>query len=211
MSFRSRRGNVSMTPIERIAAFWEKVDKNGDCWLWIGAVQKEPRGGYGMVHYDGKCTKTHRISWVLHNGIIPDGMQVLHTCDVRNCVNPNHLFLGTNRDNVDDKVRKGRQTTRNQIIASWKHDRKGENQFCSKYTDTMVLAMRCLFRGGVRIKEISDVYGIPSSTVSGIVYGDRWPHLPGISPKIRVRELRKLHEIKSSPRKGSSSWQYQLQ
>lgn len=71
------------------------------CWLWMGVIHAS---GYG--HYNGK--KAHRLSWELHNGSIPDGMCICHKCDVPSCVNPNHLFLGTQGDNVRDAWTKGR-------------------------------------------------------------------------------------------------------
>lgn len=64
--------------------------------------------GYGQIEIDGRSQQAHRVAWMLHNGDIPTGLRVLHHCDVRNCVNPEHLFLGTQRDNVDDALKKGK-------------------------------------------------------------------------------------------------------
>lgn len=76
------------------------------CWLWDGT---SGRDGYGQIRINGDVYLAHRLSWVLHVGTIPDGMCVLHRCDTPPCVNPRHLFLGSNRDNTADKVAKGRQ------------------------------------------------------------------------------------------------------
>ena len=84
--------------------FWNKVDKAGDCWLWQAS---KTHNGYGQFFAGLEC-RAHRVSWVLHNGPIPEGMLVLHTCDVRHCVNPSHLFLGNGRDNTRDMIKKGR-------------------------------------------------------------------------------------------------------
>lgn len=72
------------------------------CWLWIG-TEREGYGRFGASH-----EPAHRASWRLHNGAIPNGLFVLHKCDVRSCVNPNHLFLGTHSDNAKDRAKKGR-------------------------------------------------------------------------------------------------------
>ena len=87
--------------------FWNKVSKSDDCWEWL--AHKNPKG-YGKFRYAGAngCL-AHRVSWELEYGDIPDGMHVLHRCDNPSCVRPDHLFLGTNKDNVEDRVSKGRQ------------------------------------------------------------------------------------------------------
>ena len=76
------------------------------CWLW----QRALKGcGYGHKYYDGKYQSAHRIAWQLHKGPIPEGMSVLHRCDVMRCVNPEHLFLGTHDDNMADQKQKLRR------------------------------------------------------------------------------------------------------
>ena len=79
------------------------------CWMWTGATMSK---GYGKVMITTAPKTTylegaHRLSWLLHNGPIPEGKQVLHKCDVRSCVNPEHLFVGTNQDNIQDRIAKG--------------------------------------------------------------------------------------------------------
>jgi len=92
-------------PIE--VRFHEAYTRKGEdeCWLW---EKSNSAKGYGQIRKNGKMTTAHRVAWELHNGPIPDGMCVLHKCDEPICVNPNHLFLGTLKDNFDDAVAKGR-------------------------------------------------------------------------------------------------------
>src|SRR5678809_2256 len=102
--------------------FWEKVDKNGPipdhcpelgpCWVWTGIISST---GYGVLGVNKRTIKTHRVSYEFVNGPIPEGPGfhgtcVLHKCDNRICVNPEHLFIGSINDNVLDKIQKGRQS-----------------------------------------------------------------------------------------------------
>lgn len=88
--------------------FWRKIRITEQCWMWTGCCDA---CGYGRVHVERgglKVTKASRLSWMIHFGPIPNGMHVLHKCDNPPCVNPNHLWLGTHKDNMDDRDRKGR-------------------------------------------------------------------------------------------------------
>ena len=85
--------------------FWDKVDKSGDCWMWTASVRGH---GYGAFFYKGKVQRANRVSWELENGPIPSGMVIMHTCDNPLCVNPRHLSAGTQKENVQDSISKGR-------------------------------------------------------------------------------------------------------
>ena len=106
------------TPLE--IRFWKKVTKSDDpdgCWLWTGALN---HNGYGVINKgarsERKIIRAHHVSWMIHNkDPIPDDKQLLHSCDVRNCVNPKHLFLGTDQENKEDMHRKNRNPIRNEL------------------------------------------------------------------------------------------------
>jgi hypothetical protein len=89
--------------------FWQSISMTLDgCWTWAKALTK---AGYGVMRWDGRTRTAHRISWEFHNGPIPIGLDVLHKCDNRPCVRPEHLFLGTHADNNHDMFAKGRGKT----------------------------------------------------------------------------------------------------
>jgi hypothetical protein len=92
--------------VERQSRFWSQVVKTDSCHLWTGYVHS---GGYGRVYFHeyGKVMRAHRVAWEIRNGPVPDGLMVLHKCRNRNCVNVEHLYLGTARENGLDAVRDG--------------------------------------------------------------------------------------------------------
>lgn len=89
--------------------FWNRLEAEGDCRVWPLA---KTHNGYGLVGYQGAQLRAHRLAWVLTHGEIPDGMMVLHKCDNPPCCNPDHLFLGTQMDNMRDRHEKGRDPVR---------------------------------------------------------------------------------------------------
>ena len=137
--------------------FFAKVNKTETCWLWTAS--KHPKG-YG--HFGGPQLRAHRMSWVIHHGSIPEGLQVLHKCDNPSCVNPKHLFLGTNLDNMRDCAKKGRRINR------------GTKNPRAKITEDDVRSIRADERRQV---DIAKQYGLAQTTVSDIKLKNLWPHI----------------------------------
>ncbi len=146
--------------------FWRKVKKgqNHECWNWLGCYNNS---GYGQVRIDRKSILVHRFSWEIHKGKIPDEMCVLHKCDNPFCVNPNHLFLGTNQDNINDKMNKNRQP-----------DLKGEKNGNSKLTLDQVKHIKQLcYEGKFLQKEIAKMFNMSYSLISDINKNKIWRHV----------------------------------
>ena len=127
------------------------------CWEWTGTLKFD---GYGLMRHPVKYVGAHRISYEIFRGPIPDGMQVLHRCDNRKCINPGHLFLGTNADNVADKVKKGRQR---------RH--RGESNPNSKLSIDDVSLIRSSSETGI---ELARKYGVTRTCISDIRTGKTW-------------------------------------
>ena len=143
-----------------------KVTLGAGCWVWAAY---KTRRGYGRLSLNGVIWNAHRLSWTLHNGPIPDGLYVLHHCDNPSCVRPDHLFLGTQFDNMADMTRKGRAP-----------DRRGSLHGMAILTDDNVLSIRNRFseaRSLKTIRDTADDYGVSYGAISKIVYRTNWPHL----------------------------------
>lgn len=155
----------SLTPDQR---FWEQAGQTDDpaaCWLWQGYVMNT---GYGQFWLGTGRAVTemlaHRFSWELHNGRSADGFFVCHSCDVRRCVNPAHLWLGTPRENSQDCVSKDRQA-------------KGSKNGCAKLTEAAAPVIRRRYAaGGVSLNKLAAEYGVGPETVRKVVHLKSWKH-----------------------------------
>jgi hypothetical protein len=175
--------------------FWRKVgpENESGCRLWLASCDSR---GYGHIWDKGKLRIAHRVAWELTNGPIPDGLWVLHRCDVRRCVNPAHLFLGTHDDNMHDMVRKGRHVpclgdkngarthperlARGDRRGPRKHkDRmpRGEDHFRTTLTNKDVLAIRTKFTYGHKKLWLAKEYGVGWSTIDRIIRREVWTHI----------------------------------
>jgi len=151
---------------KQLRNFWKKVDKSGDCWEWVGCKIKH---GYGRFNVNAKLKLAHRVSWELKNGPITNGLFTLHKCDNPPCVNPDHLFLGTQKDNMHDAMKKGRHTY---------PDLRGEECYASKLKEIDVLQIREIYSSGFySMYKIGDIYKTCHSTICHITNRKTWKHL----------------------------------
>lgn len=134
--------------------FWKKVVKTEYCWEWTSWKTN----GYGRFHYKGKKIRAHRMAWFLTYGDWVDSdTHVLHKCDNPLCVNPDHLFLGTNDDNIADKIQKGRSGF--------------------KLTVENVIEIKQLLKSGEKQSVIAKKFGLSSKHVWRIATGENWSHV----------------------------------
>lgn len=141
--------------------FWEKVDKKSDneCWAWLASISRD---GYGCFGSD----LAHRVSWKINRGEIPPNMYVCHKCDNPQCVNPSHLFLGTQFDNMQDMVRKGRIS-----------NKAGEANPKSKLTEADVWDIHHLKEMGVSIKSLAREFEVSTTCISYVLSGKSWNYI----------------------------------
>lgn len=144
--------------------FWSNVHKTDGCWIWTAGrfTLRDGTKTYGCVTVDGKSKYAHRVAWELTNGPVPDGFNVLHSCDNPPCCRPDHLFLGTHDDNMKDKASKHRAPRAN-----------------AKLTEDDVAAIRAaaVDRRYGWVPKIAKQYGVSTHTVYAIVYGQTWPRV----------------------------------
>jgi len=149
---------------DSVVLFWSHVRK--DCWCYT-ATRSHAGHGHLKRHANGhyKHFQAHAYSWIIHFGEIPDGLCVLHKCDNPCCVNPEHLYLGTRRQNNEEASRKGRTA-------------KGETHYAAKLSNDTVIEMRRLYSDGHTQKALAQKYGIGQGLVSRVVRRKSWEHVP---------------------------------
>lgn len=152
-----------------VQKFWNKVDKTKECWDWDGTGDIR---GYGYITVTNpKRIGVHRLSWMIHNGPIPANLVICHKCDSPCCVNPSHLFLGTQADNMADRVAKGRGYIRQAYVTA-------------KLTSDQIKEIRSAYSPRkITQKILSEKYGVTRENIHYILKGKSWRHLEGINSK----------------------------
>lgn len=140
-----------------------RIGRPDECWRWRTKLWPS---GYGIFSCWNRNMRAHRAAWIFYRSPIPDGMEVLHTCDNPACINPRHLFLGNTAINVADKIAKGRQP-------------RGEQCTHAKLTAAQVAEIRARYKaGGVSCRQLSKVYGVSDSAINDAVRGKTWGYEP---------------------------------
>lgn len=169
-----------------IKRFWRKVDAGEGCWVWNGAMDK---AGYGKILKEpGKNQAyffAHRLSYQIHYGEFNNEFHVCHKCDNPSCVNPEHLFLGTHQDNMDDMVRKGRGKGKALF---------GEQILWSKLTDEKVETIINSYNSGEKVSVLSKRHGVSINNIYSILKGELWSHIDKKANYIPGRDYKKITE-----------------
>lgn len=144
--------------------FWIKVQKGPDCW----ELKTRPCSkGYSRVRLSGfQSNLAHRVSWELHNGKIPNGLFICHKCDNRKCIRPDHLFMGTQLDNMKDMAAKGR-----------KRPAIGIRNRHAKLTDKKVIQIRTLYECGIPTRKLATKFRVTKRTIRSVVLRENWTHI----------------------------------
>lgn len=144
--------------------FFRHVDKTDTCWLWTGCLFSN---GYGRVRIGrNRTVVAHRLSWELTHGPIPNGLCACHRCDVRACVNPSHIFLGTDADNVRDCINKNRRAYF-----------RGSTHPMAKLMETDVIDIRAARKDGTALSALAKKYNVTPQAISLAANGKSWGHL----------------------------------
>lgn len=155
-----------------VVRFWAKVNKRGpdDCWPWMAG---KDNWGYGMFWLEDRTLHASRVAWLLTNGSIPEGMEICHSCDNPLCVNPRHLFMGSQLVNIADRENKGRRDEHLPPIS------KGEKHPRAKLNDDLVRMARDAYKSGVygAVGKLAKAYGVNYYTLYNAASNRVWKHI----------------------------------
>lgn len=162
--------------------FWDRVhghtsiDEHG-CHLFTGHRNED---GYGRIHKDGKLVFVHRAVWERDHGAIPAGMLVCHRCDIPACINIEHLFIGTQTDNMRDMMKKGRGESRRRwgnTNTKGKHFNVGSKHGSAIFTEDQVRLIKQRLAENIAVQVLADQYSCSYTAISHIKRGTRWKHV----------------------------------
>ena len=165
--------------------FFEKVKQlDNGCWLWAGSLNRP--NGYGQICFEGKTRKATHASIFLKTGDWPETSRkvyVCHTCDTPSCVNPDHLFVGTAKENADDMYKKGRgyNSKPGAVFLRYtpiENAARGEGHGCAKLKEMQVIEILRLFSFGARRNDLARMFCVNPATIQRIVNGKLWKHVP---------------------------------
>lgn len=166
MSFQAKKATMPKRlhgGIPANARFWYQVEQTPTCWLWKGSLKGQK--GYGAIKVKDKKIAAHRFSWQLRYGLeIPKGYFLCHTCDNPQCVNPEHLFLGTPKDNSQDAISKNRMAI-------------GSKNANARLNEEMVISIRKRFDDGETYSSLAKEFGVTWAAIKGIVVRTSWRHI----------------------------------
>lgn len=173
-AFAEEMFTVNLTQ-EQVDHFWENICKTeGGCWDWKNAVDRRGYGKMGLKYPGTKRSRmllSHRVAFYLTTGEFPSKLSVLHHCDRPVCCNPDHLFLGTQLDNMRDMIQKGRKSTQHSTRTM------GEKVNTAKLNADQVREIRRLYAEGHTQENLGALYKVTSVNISAIIRRETWKHV----------------------------------
>lgn len=164
---------------DTIRRFWAKVQKSDEgCWLWMASKDQK---GYGVFWIGDRFLKAQRASFLINKGYVPpSNLFICHKCDNPGCVRPDHLFVGSNQDNMLDMTRKGRSRAGEKHPSKYKPESvpKGEQHYAAVLNEDIVREIRWFCKQGISHQNISELYGVCREAITRVANRKTWKHVP---------------------------------